>query len=301
MILTAVRIAILSQRPDLYSTRRLAEAVRERGHRLRIVDYMRCSIHLVDGDPQLHYEGQPIEDVDAVVPRISASLTFYGTAIVRQLESMGVFVTNTAQAIVSSRDKLRAHQLLQRAGLAMPTTTFGHAPADEDVRGLIKAVGGPPVIVKLVRGTQGLGVVLAETQNAAESVIEAFRGLRAHVLVQEWIRESDGADLRCLVVGDQVVAAMMRKAPSGEFRSNLHRGGTATRVKLTPEERSMAIRAAAVTGLGVAGVDILRSKRGPLVIEVNSSPGLEGIEAVSRVDVAGAIIDYVAESAAAAR
>ncbi|HEX5138189.1 MAG TPA: 30S ribosomal protein S6--L-glutamate ligase [Planctomycetota bacterium] len=286
-----MKIAILSRKPHLYSTRRLREAGEGRGHDVRVIDYLRCYMNITSHKPQVFYRGEPIRDVDAIIPRIGASQTFYGTAVVRQFEMMGVSTANSSIAISRSRDKLRCLQLLSRRGIGLPVTGFAHAT--KDVTGLIHAVGGPPLVVKLLEGTQGIGVVLAETEKAAESVIEAFRGLDANILVQEFIKEAEGSDLRCFVVGERVIAAMKRIAPRGDFRANLHRGGSSEKVKLTPEERTIAVRAAREMGLRVAGVDLLRSKHGPVVVEVNSSPGLKGIEEISEVDVAGKIIAYL--------
>jgi len=291
-----MKIVILSRRPSIYSTRRLCEAGEERGHDVQVIDYLRCYMNITAHRPQVIYRGLSIKGVDAIIPRIGASQTFYGTAVVRQFEMMGVFSANSSIAISRSRDKLRCLQLLSRRGIGLPVTGFAHAT--KDVTGLIDAVGGAPLVVKLLEGTQGIGVVLAETAKAAESVIEAFRGLDANILVQEFIKEAEGSDLRCLVVGERVVAAMKRIAPRGEFRANLHRGGRSESVKLTPEERTIAVKAAREMGLRIAGVDLLRSKHGPVVVEVNSSPGLKGIEAISKVDVAGKIIDYVERKAA---
>jgi len=289
-----VRIAILSRRSSLYSTRRLREAAQEAGHDVQVVDYLRCYINIAAHRPQVVVAGQPLE-LEAVIPRIGASQTFYGTAVVRQFEMMGTYSVNESQAIARSRDKLRSLQLLSRRGIGLPVTGFAHST--KDVEGLIDLVGGAPLVVKLLEGTQGIGVVLCETDKAAFSVIEAFRGLDANILVQEFIKEAKGADLRAFVVGKRVVAAMRRQAAPGEFRSNLHRGGTAERVKLTPEERSTAVRAARATGLRVCGVDMLRSNHGPVVMEVNSSPGLEGIESATGIDVAGRIIRFIEENA----
>lgn len=286
-----MNIAILSRNEEFYSTRRLVEAGAHHGHAMRVLDTLRCTLHLTERGPEVHYEGQPLEDTDAVIPRIGASITFYGLAVVRQFDAMNVFCLNSAVAITRSRDKLRSHQLLAKKGIGLPVTAFAHqSDAAED---LIRMVGGPPLIVKLLEGTQGVGVVLCETRKAAESVIQAFRGLKAYLLVQEFIKEAGGSDLRCFVVGDRVVAAICRQGAEGEFRSNLHRGGTAVAVKITPAERHTAVRAAKVLGLRVAGVDILRSNRGPLVMEVNSSPGLQGIERATGKDVAGLIIRHV--------
>lgn len=289
-----MKIAILSQDPSLYSTRRLKEAGETQGHDMRVINYLRCYMNITSRKPTIVYNGNPLENFDAIIPRIGASKTFYGTAVVRQFEVMGVFSANESQAISRSRDKLRCLQILAREGIGLPVTGFAHAT--QDIDGLIKTVGGAPLVIKLLEGTQGIGVVLAETTHAAKSVIEAFRGLDANILVQEFIKEAEGADLRCFVVGGRVVAAMKRQCAEGEFRSNLHRGGSADKVKLTPEEKSTAIRSAKAMGLSVAGVDMLRSHHGPVVIEVNSSPGLEGIEQATGVDVAGRIIEFVTKN-----
>ncbi|ERN40278.1 alpha-L-glutamate ligase, RimK family [Rubidibacter lacunae KORDI 51-2] len=286
-----MRIAILSQDASLYSTRRLKQAGKQRGHDIRVVNYLRCYMNITSHKPAVVYQGQPLTDIDAVIPRIGASRTFYGTAVVRQFEVMGVFSTNESQAISRSRDKLRCLQILAREGIGLPVTGCAHAT--EDIDGLIETVGGAPLVIKLLEGTQGIGVVLAETRQAAKSVIEAFRGLDANILVQEFIEEAKGADLRCFVVGGKVIAAMKRQGADGEFRSNLHRGGKAESIKLTPEERSTAVRSSKAMGLRVAGVDLLRSNHGPVVMEVNSSPGLEGIEQATGVDVADKIIEFV--------
>jgi ribosomal protein S6--L-glutamate ligase len=290
-----MKIAILSRKASLYSTRRLKEVGEERGHRVQIVDYLRCFMDITSHRPKVIYQGSPLEGLDAVIPRIGATHTFYGTAVVRHFEVMGVFPLNESQSISRSRDKLRSLQLLARAGIGLPVTGFAHSTKDVD--GVIDLVGGAPLVVKLLEGTQGIGVVLAETRKAAESVIEAFRGLDANILVQEFIKEAGGCDIRAFVVGERVIAAMLRKGAEGEFRSNLHRGGTAEKIKLTPEERSTAVRAAKTLGLQVAGVDMLRSNHGPVVMEVNSSPGLEGIEEYTGVDVAGKIYDYIEKNA----
>ncbi len=289
-----MKIAILSRKKSLFSTRRLKEAGEQRGHQVSVIDYLRCYMDITSHSPKVIYQGHPIE-VDAVIPRIGASNTFYGTAVVRQFEMMGVFSVNESQAIARSRDKLRCLQLLSRQGIGLPVTGFAHSTKDID--GLINLVGGAPLVIKLLEGTQGIGVVLTETQKAAESVIEAFRGLDANILVQEFIKEAGGSDLRAFVVGDKVVATMMRKAAAGEFRSNLHRGGSAEKVRLTPEERSTAVRSARAMGLRVAGVDMLRSNHGPVVMEVNSSPGLEGIETATSIDVAGKVIEFIEKEA----
>jgi ribosomal protein S6--L-glutamate ligase len=289
-----VKIGILSRNRKLYSTRRLREAAEERGHEVRVVDFLRCYMNITPGRPEVILAGESLR-FDAVIPRIGASVTFYGTAVVRQFEMMGVFSTNESQAIARSRDKLRSLQLLSREGIGLPVTAFARSPKDSDA--VIKLVGGPPLVMKLLEGTQGLGVVLAETRKAATSVLGAFRELDANILVQEFIDEAGGDDVRAFVVDGEVVAAMVRHAAPGEFRSNLHRGGTAEPAELSEEERKVAVHAAEALGLGVAGVDLLRSDRGPLVIEVNSSPGLEGIETHTGVDVAGRITDYVQEHA----
>ncbi len=290
-----MKIAILSRNRRLYSTRRLVQAAQQRGHDVRVIDVLRCYMNIAPHHPEIHYRGQKLEGFDAVIPRIGASVTFYGAAVVRQFEMQGVYSLNESVAITRSRDKLRAHQLLARKGIGMPVTGFAYAP--DDTADLVGLVGGAPVVVKLTEGTQGRGIVLCETDKAAESVIEAFRDLDAYFLVQEFVEEAKGADIRCFVIGGRVVAAMMRQAKQGEFRSNLHRGGAASKIKITPEERSTAVRAAKIMGLSVAGVDILRSNHGPVVMEVNSSPGLEGIETVSGVDIASRIIEHIEKNA----
>jgi ribosomal protein S6--L-glutamate ligase len=294
-----MKIAILSRNAKLYSTQRLVEAAKIRGHEVRILDVLRCYMNIASHRPSIHYKGEDLTGFDAVIPRIGASVTFYGTAVLRQFEMMGVYPLSESVAITRSRDKLRSLQLLARKGIGLPVTGFAHAP--DDIDDLLKMVGGAPVVIKLLEGTQGIGVVLADNKKAARSLIEAFLGLKAHILVQEFIRETAGSDLRCFVIGEKVVAAMKRQAPEGEFRSNLHRGGTATLVRITPEERSTAIRAAQTMGLNVAGVDILRSNHGPLVMEVNSSPGLEGIEKATGKDVAGSIIEFIEKNATRGR
>ncbi|AUM13720.1 30S ribosomal protein S6--L-glutamate ligase [Ketobacter alkanivorans] len=286
-----MKVAILSRNAKLYSTRRLIEAGEARGHEVQVVDTLRCYMNMATHKPTIHYKGKALEGFDAVIPRIGASITFYGTAVVRQFEMMGVYSVNESVAISRSRDKLRSLQLLSRKGIGMPVTGFAHSP--DEIPDLIDMVGGAPLVIKLLEGTQGIGVVLADTRKVAESVIEAFLGLKANILIQEYIAESSGADIRCLVIGDKVVAAMKRQAKPGEFRSNLHRGGSATLVKITPEERATAVRAARIMGLNVAGVDLIRSNHGALVMEVNSSPGLEGIESATGKDVAGMIISFM--------
>jgi len=286
-----MKIAILSRNARLYSTRRLVEAARDRGHECVVLDSLRCYMNIASHRPSIHYKGETISGVDAVIPRIGASVTFYGTAVLRQFEMMGVYPLNESVAVSRSRDKLRSLQLLARKGIGLPVTCFAHSP--DDIEDMMKMVGGAPSVIKLLEGTQGLGVVLAETEKAAESVIEAFMGLKANILIQEFIKEAGGADIRCFVIGERVVAAMKRQGKEGEFRSNLHRGGSASLVRLTPEERSTAVRAAKIMGLNVCGVDILRSNHGPVVMEVNSSPGLEGIETATGKDVAGMIISFI--------
>ena len=290
-----MKIGILSRDSRLYSTSQLKAAGEARGHEMLVIDYLRCYMNITSHKPQIIYQSQALEGIDAVIPRIGASNTFYGTAVVRQFEMMEVFTINPSQAISRSRDKLRCLQILSSRGVGLPVTGFAHSTKDID--GVIDLVGGAPLVVKLLEGTQGIGVVLAENYQAATSVIEAFRGLNANILVQEYIKEAKGMDIRCFVVGDRVVASMKRQGKEGEFRSNIHRGGIAEKIKLTPEERSTAVRSAKAMGLRVAGVDILRSNHGPVVMEVNSSPGLEGIETATKVDVSGKIIEYIEKNA----
>lgn len=290
-----MRIVVLSRNRKLYSTRRLVEAGEQRGHVVRVIDVLRCYMDITSHNPTIHYKGEELIGFDAVIPRIGASVTFYGTAVLRQFEMMGVFPVNESVAVTRSRDKLRALQLLSRRGIGLPVTGFAHSP--DEIQDLIKEVGGPPLVIKLLEGTQGIGVVLAETKKAAESVIEAFMGLNANILVQEYIKEAGGSDIRCLVVGGRVIAAMKRQAADGEFRSNLHRGGSASLIRLTPEERSTATRAAKIMGLNVCGVDLLRSNHGAVVMEVNSSPGLGGIEEATGKDVASMIISFIEKNA----
>lgn len=290
-----MKIAVLSRNTKLYSTQRLVEAARERNHEVRVIDPLRCYMNIATHNPEIHYRGEVLKGFDAVIPRIGASITFYATAVLRQFEMTGVFPLNESVAISRARDKLRSLQLLSRRGIGLPVTGFAHSP--DDTHDLLQLVGGTPVVIKLLEGTQGVGVVLAETKKAAESVIDAFRGLDAHFLVQEFIKEAAGTDIRCFVIGEKVVASMIRRAKEGEFRANIHRGGTAEPVKITPEERSTAVRAAKIMGLNVAGVDIMRSTHGPVVLEVNSSPGLEGIEAASKKNIATQIIDFIEKNA----
>ncbi|MEN9395072.1 MAG: hypothetical protein RL362_1293 [Bacteroidota bacterium] len=286
-----MRIVVLSRNPKLYSTSRLVEAGQARGHEVIVLDHLKCNLVIEKKNPKIIYKGQEIKDIQAVIPRIGASVTFYGTAVVRQFEMMHIFTAVESQALVRSRDKLRSMQILSRAGLGLPKTIFTNY--SKDVDRTLQEVGGAPVVIKLLEGTQGLGVVLADNEKAAVSVIEAFNGLKARVIVQEFIKEAKGADIRAFVVDGQVVGAMMRTAKEGEFRSNLHRGGTAQIIELTPEEEITAIKAANAMKLGIAGVDMLRSDRGPLIIEVNSSPGLEGIEMATGKDIATSIIKYI--------
>lgn len=286
-----MNIAILSRNNKLYSTKRLKEAGEARGHKVEIIDHMKCILVIEKKNPMVWYNGKKLDYFDAIIPRIGASVTFYGAAVVRQFEMMKVFTAVESQALIRSRDKLRSMQILSRAGLGMPKTIF--MDYSRDTEGIIEAVGGAPVVIKLLEGTQGLGVVLAENKKAAQSVIEAFHGLHARIIVQEFIKEAKGADIRAFVVNGEVVGAMKRQARDGEFRSNLHRGGYATVVKLSRNEKSAAIIAAKKLGLDVAGVDMLPSKRGPLIIEVNSSPGLEGIESATKVDIAGKIFEFL--------
>ncbi|MEM9057860.1 MAG: 30S ribosomal protein S6--L-glutamate ligase [Pseudomonadota bacterium] len=290
-----MKLAILSRGPKLYSTRRLVEEAKNNGHSVRVINPLRCYMNIASHNPQIHLNGESLTGIDAIIPRIGASVTFYGTAVVRQFEMMGVYSLNESVAISRSRDKLRSLQLLSRKGIGLPVTGFAHSPGD--VTDLLKIVGGAPAVIKLLEGTQGIGVVLAETRKAAESVIEAFMRLKTNILVQEFIKEAGGADIRCLVVGGKVIAAMKRQGADGDFRSNLHRGGSAELIKITPEERSTAVRAARIMGLNLCGVDILRSNHGPVVMEVNSSPGLEGIENATGKNVAQLIMQFIEKAA----
>jgi ribosomal protein S6--L-glutamate ligase len=286
-----MNIKILSRNPKLYSTKRLVEAAEKRKHNVQVVDHLKCDLVIEKRNPNIFYKGKYIQDTDAIIPRIGASVTFYGTAVVRQFEMMGAFSTIDSEALVRSRDKLRSLQVLTRARIGLPKTVFTNY--SRDVEGVIDHVGGTPLVIKLLEGTQGLGVVLAETKNAAKSVIEAFNGLQARVIVQEFIKEAGGADIRVFVVDGHVVGAMKRQGKEGEFRSNLHQGGAAEVIELSDEEEIAAIKAAKAMRLGVAGVDMLQSSRGPLVLEVNSSPGLEGIEKATGKDIARKIIQYI--------
>jgi ribosomal protein S6--L-glutamate ligase len=290
-----MNIAILSRNKHLYSTQRLLEAAKSRGHKAVIVDFLRCYMNIASHKPTIHFHGKELNDMDAVIPRIGASVSFYGAAVVRQFEMMEVLSLNKSVGITRSRDKLHSLQMLSCKGIGLPVTGFANRP--DEIEDLIRMVGGAPLVIKLLSGTQGIGVVLAETKQAASSVIEAFMGLKANILVQEYIKEAKGADIRCFVIDGKVVAAMERRAKAGEFRSNLHRGGTSKLIKITPEERSTAVRSARILGLNVAGVDILRANHGPVVMEVNSSPGLEGIEQATGKDIAGMIIDFLEKAA----
>ncbi len=290
-----MKLAILSRNSKLYSTRRLIEAARLRGHSVRVLDPLRCYMRIASDGFDMHYKGKQIADYDAVIPRIGASITRYGVAVLHQFELMGCRTINPSQAIASARDKLRAHQLMAAQGIGMPATVFGDNP--DDTSDLLSMLGPPPHVIKLNESAQGAGVMLTEKPSASRSVVEALRGLYANFLVQEFIAEAEGADLRCFVVGDEVVAGMRRQAPKGDFRSNLHRGGSAEAVEPSADECAIAVRAAKVLGLGVAGVDLIRAQRGPLVLEVNSSPGLEGIEGATGVDIAGKIVEYAVKIA----
>lgn len=286
-----MKIAILSRNPKLYSTRRLVEAAEQRGHEVSVLDHLKCVLVIEKGNPHIFYGGKEVTGIDAIIPRIGTSVTFYGAAVVRQFEQMKVFSSVESQALVRSRDKLRSLQLLAKAGIGMPKTAFASTPKNID--NILEQVGGAPVVIKLLEGTQGIGVILAETHKSAKSVIESFLALKANILVQEFIKEAGGADIRAFIVDGKVVGAMRRQGLPGEFRSNLHRGGSAQVIELSKEERETAIKSAKKLGLAIAGVDMLQSSRGPLVMEVNSSPGLEGIEGATGVDIAGKIIEYI--------
>lgn len=290
-----MKIAMMARNPNLYSHQRLKEAAEVRGHELQIINTLRCYMNIASRRPEIFHNGEKLTGFDAVIPRIGASVTFYGLAVLRQFEMMGVYPLNESVAIGRSRDKLRSMQLLARDGIGLPVTTFAHDPKQTEE--VLATAGGAPVVIKLLEGTQGIGVVLADTERSAKSVIEAFRGANVNILVQEFIKEAGGTDIRAFVVGGKVIAAMQRTGAEGEFRSNLHRGGSAKTVRITPEERSTAIRAAKTMGLNVCGVDMLRSNHGPVVMEVNSSPGLEGIEKATGIDVAGKIIEVLEKNA----
>lgn len=290
-----MKLVILARNPNLYSHRRLVEAAEARGHEIEIINTLRCYMNVTSHRPEVRYRGRKMTGIDAVIPRIGASITFYGLAVLRQFEVMGVYPLNESVAIGRSRDKLRSLQLLARKGIGLPVTSFAHSTTNTE--DLIDIVGGAPLVLKLLEGTHGNGVILAENHQVAKSMIDSFRGLKAHFLVQEFIKEAGGADIRCLVVGDKVVASMKRQGKEGEFRSNIHQGGTASVIRITPEERSTAVRAARILGLNFAGVDLLRSNHGPVVMEVNSSPGLEGIEKATGKDIAGLVISFIEKNA----
>jgi len=290
-----MKLALMCRNAGLYSHKRIVEAAEARGHDIDVVDHLRCYINITSLKPTVRYRGEELPNYDAVIPRIGASVTFYGTAVLRQLEMMGVYPVNESVAISRSRDKLRSLQLLARKGIGLPVTVFAHRTSQAEE--ILQMIGGAPVIIKLLEGTQGIGVVLGETQKAAESIIQAFGGVNTNILVQEFIKEAGGEDIRCIVLGDRVVATMMRKGKEGDFRSNIHRGGTAMKVKITPQERSTAVGAAKAMGLNFCGVDMLRSNHGPVVMEVNSSPGLEGIEKATGIDVADQLIDFIEKNA----
>jgi len=291
-----MKIAMMARNANLYSHRRLKEAAEERGHELNIINTLRCYMNIASRRPEIYYNGEKLTGYDAVIPRIGASVTFYGLAVLRQFEMMGVYPLNESVAIGRSRDKLRSMQLLARDGIGLPVTTFAHDPKQTDE--VLKLAGGAPIVIKLLEGTQGLGVVLADTDRSATSVVEAFRASGTNILLQEFIKEAGGADIGAIVVGGKVIAAMKRTGAEGDFRSNLHRGGSAQLIKLSPEERSTAVRAAKTMGLSVCGVDMLRANHGPVVMEVNSSPGLEGVEKATGLDVAGKVIEYIEKNAA---
>ena len=290
-----MKIAMLARNANLYSHQRLKQAAEERGHELDIINTLRCYMNIASRRPEVYYNGEKLPKYDAVIPRIGASVTFYGLAVLRQFEMMGVYPLNESVAIGRSRDKLRSLQILAREGIGLPVTTFAHDPKQTEE--VLKLSGGAPLVIKLLEGTQGIGVVLADTDRSAKSVIEAFRGVKVNILVQEFIKEAGNSDIRALVVGGKVVAAMQRTGAEGDFRSNLHRGGSAQQIKISPEERSTAIRSAKAMGLNVCGVDLLRANHGPVVMEVNSSPGLEGVEKATGIDVAGRIIELLEKQA----
>jgi len=290
-----MKIAMLARNPDLYSHKRLVEAAETRGHQIKVINTLRCYINIASRRPEIYHNGEQLEGFNAVIPRIGASVTFYGTAVLRQFEMMGVYPLNESVSIGRSRDKLRSMQLLARDGIGLPVTTFAHDP--KQTQEVLDLAGGAPLVVKLLEGTQGLGVVLADTNRSAKSVIEAFRATNTHILIQEFIKEAGGTDIRAIVIGGRVIAAMKRSGAKGDFRSNLHRGGTAAVVKLSPEERSTAVRAAKTMGLNACGVDMLRSNHGPVVMEVNSSPGLEGVEKATGLDIAGKMIEFIEKKA----
>ena len=294
-----MKIALLARNASLYSHKRLVEAAEKRGHRIDVINTLQCYMNIVSRRPEIYYHGESLKGYDAVIPRIGASITFYGLAVLRQFEMMGVYPLNESVAIGRSRDKLRSMQLLARDGIGLPVTAFSHDP--KQAGEVVKLAGGAPVVIKLLEGTQGIGVVLADTERSAKSVIEAFRGANVNILAQEFIKEAGGSDIRAIVVGNKVVAAMKRTGAKGEFRSNLHRGGSAKLVKISPEERSTALRAAKAMGLSVCGVDMLRANHGAVVMEVNSSPGLEGVENATGLDIAGLIIEFLEKNAKAGK
>ena len=290
-----MKLALLCRNPNLYSHTRLVEAAQARGHEIDVIDHLRCYINITSHKPTVRFRGEELPPYDAVIPRIGASVTFYGTAVLRQFEMIGCYPLNESVAITRSRDKLRSLQLLARKGIGLPVTVFAHRTSRAEE--ILEMIGGAPVVIKLLEGTQGIGVVLGETQKAAESIIQAFGGVNTNILVQEFIKEAGGEDIRCIVIGEKVVASMKRKGKEGDFRSNIHRGGSAEKVKITPAERSTAVSAAKAMGLNVCGVDLLRANHGPVVMEVNSSPGLEGIEGATGVDVAGQVIEFLEKHA----
>lgn len=290
-----MKLALMCRNAELYSHKRIVEAAVERGHEIDVVNHLRCYVNITSHRPQIHYQGKILPKYDAVIPRIGASVTFFGTAVLRQFEMMGVYPVNESVAITRSRDKLRSLQLLSRKGIGLPVTVFAHRTGKADQ--LLDIIGGAPVVIKLLEGTQGIGVVLGETHDAAASIIQAFGGVKTNILIQEFVKEAKGEDIRCLVIDDKVVAAMKRTGKAGDFRSNLHQGGSAEPIKITPTERQTAVSSAKIMGLNVCGVDLLRSAHGPVVMEVNSSPGLEGIEKATGIDVAGKIIKFIEEHA----
>lgn len=290
-----MKIALMCRNPNLYSHRRLVEAAETRGHDIDVIDHLRCYIDIASNDPEIHYQGQSLKGYDAVIPRIGASVTFFGTAVLRQFEMMDVYPLNESVAISRSRDKLRSMQLMSRDGIGLPVTVFAHRTSD--AAELLKIAGGAPVVIKLLEGTQGIGVVLGETPRAAESIIQAFGGVDTNILVQQFVKEANGEDIRCIVIGNKVVASMIRRGKKGDFRSNLHRGGSAESIKITAKERATAVKTARAMGLNVCGVDMLRSNDGPVVMEANSSPGLEGVENATGIDVAGKIIEFIEKNA----
>lgn len=290
-----MKLALMCRNADLYSHKRIVEAATERGHEIEVVNHLRCYVNITSHRPQIHYQGQILPKYDAVIPRIGASVTFFGTAVLRQFEMMGVYPVNESVAISRSRDKLRSLQLLARKGIGLPVTLFAHRTGKAEE--LLEIIGGAPVVIKLLEGTQGIGVVLGETHNAASSIIQAFGGVKTNILIQEFVKEANGEDIRCLVIDDKVVASMKRTGKEGDFRSNLHQGGSAEPIKITPMERQTAVSAAKVMGLNVCGVDLLRANHGPVVMEVNSSPGLEGVEKATGIDVAGKIVEFIERKA----